>query len=121
VTLRFAEDPWDANAIGGSIAPGTYVLTDLIHNDQDSGCARVVAAVLVFGADGTMQYRWDEGGVSTTFTATYSAGSQAGTVTFTVDCPESLAGTASGIAFQETSTGFTMTYVDGLVHVFTRR
>lgn len=121
VTLRFADDPWDDTAMSGSMAPGTYFLTDLIQNDQETGCARTVSAVLLFGADGKMSYRWDEAGVSSTFTADYAAGPQAGTVTYTIDCPESLAGYASGIAFQETETGFTMTYSDGLVHVFTRQ
>jgi len=121
VTLRFAQDPWDADDMSGTITPGTYVLTDLIQNGQKAGCSRAASAVLVFGTDGKMAYRWDEAGVSSTFTASYTKGQRDGTVIYTVDCPKSIAGQKSGLAFQTTATGFTMTYADGAVQVFTRK
>lgn len=120
VTLRPDAGPWDTT-MQGTMAPGTYVLTDLAKHGEPPTCSRTLSAIYVFGDDGYFAHGWDEGTHSIRYSGTYEDGPVDGTVTTRVDCPAVASSDSGGIPFRMTEIGFTVTNNDGTVYTFSRR
>jgi hypothetical protein len=52
--------PWD-QTMGGSLSPGTYVLTDLAKHGDPPTCSRSAAAICALEANGRVSHGWEEG------------------------------------------------------------
>lgn len=120
VTLRPDSGPWDTT-MQGTMAPGTYVLTDLAKHGEPPTCSRTLSAIYVFGDDGYFAHGWDEGTHSIRYSGTYQDGPVDGTVTTRVDCPAVASSDSGGIPFRMTEIGFAVTNNDGTVYTFSRR
>jgi hypothetical protein len=121
VTLRADSGPWDTK-LGGTIAPGRYVLSDLAKHGDPPKCLRSVSAVFIFDTNGQVSHGWDEGPDSIRYTGTYKDGEPVeGAASIDVQCPADTSQPATGISFRSIEGGFTITNNDGTVMTFTRQ